>query len=191
MSGKQNLHDESLLWNDFLSGNNAAYSLIYKNYFGNLFVQGLQFTGDKELIRDCIHDVFVKIYMNRTTLGPVDNVKVYLFTALRNSILTALKKAGRHSGTLDGLSECVITRAVTIEEEYIDKEHETQRQQLINKIFSLLPARQREAVHYRFFEGMSLDQIGVLMGMNYQSVQNLLQRALKKINKYAKIVKKK
>jgi RNA polymerase sigma factor (sigma-70 family) len=188
ITNRQNINksDGSSLWNDFLSGNDDAYGLIYKMYAENLFIQGMQFSSDKEFIRDCIHDVFVKIYKSRNRLKPVYNVKLYLFIALKNNIISALKKHNLYFEELDEMLEYYTVESDSIEKEYIDKENEANTRQLIHKILILLPTRQREVIHYRFFEDLSIDEIGELMNMNYQSVQNLLQRSLKKINEYSK-----
>ncbi|MDR0823834.1 MAG: sigma-70 family RNA polymerase sigma factor [Prevotella sp.] len=187
IADRQNIgKDESSLWNDFLSGNDDAYCLIYKTYAERLFIQGMQFSSDKEFIRDCIHDVFVKIYKSRNRLKPVDNVKLYLFIALKNSIISALKKHNMYFEELDEMLERHIVVSDSIEKEYIDKENKANTQRLIRKILALLTTRQREVIHYRFFEGLGIEEIGVLMNMNYQSVQNLIQRSLKKINEYSK-----
>lgn len=64
----------------------------FERYVRVLFMYGSQFTGDRELVKDCIQDVFVKIYSNRSNLRPTDNIKYYLFAALRNSLLNNLKR---------------------------------------------------------------------------------------------------
>lgn len=69
-----------------------ANAHIFERYVRVLFMYGSQFTGDRELVKDCIQDVFVKIYSNRSNLRPTDNIKYYLFAALRNSLLNNLKR---------------------------------------------------------------------------------------------------
>jgi DNA-directed RNA polymerase specialized sigma24 family protein len=59
-----------------LLGDDKAYALFYNNIFEELFSYGMRFTSDRELIKDCIQDVFVKIYSNRSTLGKTDNIKL-------------------------------------------------------------------------------------------------------------------
>ena len=61
---------DSLLWKRFLEGDSSAYTQIYNRTVQDLFRFGLLYTSDKELIKDCIHDVFVKIHMNRAKLAP-------------------------------------------------------------------------------------------------------------------------
>lgn len=184
----KHIHEEDpSLWVSFLSGNDNAYSQIYKTYAKRLFIQGLQFTSDKELIKDCVQDVFVKIYKTRENLKPVQNIKVYLFIALRNTIITALSREKIQFDNLtkeNGIDD--VADENMIEDEFIEKETQTDNKQLIDKILSVLTSRQREVVHYRYFEDMNLNEIAILMDMNYQSTQNLLQRSIKKINEYLK-----
>jgi DNA-directed RNA polymerase specialized sigma24 family protein len=56
---------EKVLWEKFLLGDDKAYALFYNKYIEELFSYGMRFTSDRELKKDCIQDVFVKIYSNR------------------------------------------------------------------------------------------------------------------------------
>lgn len=182
---KYYLEDDLSLWNKFTSGDDAVYNYIYSKYAKILFVQGLQLTGNKELVRDLIHDLFVKIYKNRATLKPVLNIRLYLFVALKNSIITESKKNLFSFAELDEEAEC-LSEFTTIEDKLINKETEDETTQLIEIIFSLLTTRQKEVINYRLIQNLSMDEICTLMDMNYQSVQNLLQRSIKKIRDYFK-----
>lgn len=182
---KYYLEDDLSLWNKFTSGDDAVYNYIYSKYAKILFVQGLQFTGNKELVRDLIHDLFVKIYKNRATLKPVLNIRLYLFVALKNSIITESKKNLFSFSELDDQAE-YLSENTTIEDKLINKETEDETTQLIETIFSLLTSRQKEVINYRLIQNLSMDEICTLMDMNYQSVQNLLQRSIKKIRDYFK-----
>lgn len=174
--------DDISLWSRFLAGDDTAYSFIYQKYAKPLFFQGLQLSSDRELIKDCIHDIFVHLYSNRCGLKPTDSIKLYLFVALRNKLFNAFKKQKIElyplSQDLENLHD---ENAKTLEEELISQETESNYKMQVQNVFALLSQRQKEAIHYRFIESMSIDEIGVLMGMNYQSVQNIIQRAIKKI----------
>ena len=58
---------------EFQDGNSSAFSILYDSYVNILFNYGCKLTNDKELLKDCIHDVFVKIYMKRTELDSIEN----------------------------------------------------------------------------------------------------------------------
>lgn len=48
----------------------------------------------------------------------------------------------------------------------------------INSYFSLLTSRQRECLFLRFYQDLSNDEIAQIMGINKQSVSNLLARSI-------------
>ena len=42
------------------------FGLLYDKNVDNLFAFGSRFTADRELIKDCIHDVFVKVFIKHS-----------------------------------------------------------------------------------------------------------------------------
>lgn len=59
---------------------------LYDKHIDNLFMFGTKFTADRELIKDCIQDVFVKLFNKRAQLDKVNNIESYLYVSLRNRI---------------------------------------------------------------------------------------------------------
>jgi RNA polymerase sigma factor (sigma-70 family) len=183
----KNISEDCLLWNCFLSGDEKAYASIYEKYSKKLIIQGLLFTTDREMIKDCVHDIFVKIYKNRMNLKPINSLKEYLFMALRNSIISAITKQKINFESLnDPYEYSQIPDNHSIEDDFINEESQQINKTLIANILIKLTIRQREVIHYRFYENMGIDEIAILMDMNYQSVQNLLQRSLKKLSQILK-----
>jgi RNA polymerase sigma factor (sigma-70 family) len=181
MMPNKNVHmiDESLLWEKLLVGDGDAYAYLYRNYVEELFSYGMRFTSDRELVKDCIQDLFVKIYSNRSNLNRTDNVKLYLFIALKNILFNVFEK-DKSLYKIDTI-EPVFTVEYTIEDELIENELEQERRNKINKVLEMLSPRQKEVIYYRYTKGLTLNHIGEIMDMNYQSVQNLLQRSIKKL----------
>lgn len=173
-----NIPDETM-WNKFLAGDDKAYAFFYKKYIEELFSYGMRFTTDRELIKDCVQDVFVKIYSNRANLGKTDNVKLYLFMALKNTLFNVFQK-DKISYHIDTM-EPVFSTEYTIEDQLINNELEQEQKDKMNLILQSLTPRQKEVIYYRYVEGMNMDDICKLMDMNYQSVQNLIQRSIKKV----------
>ncbi len=178
---KSNINDE-LLWNQFLSGDDEAYAYIYKCYVQNLFSFGLQFTLDRELLKDCIQDVFIKIYKNRRNLGRTDNIRLYLFVALKSNLINVMRKKQSVYQMMESLDP-LSTEEQNIEDAYISREEENIKQEILSRMLNELSPRQRKVIHYRFQENLSISEISLLMEINPQSVQNLLQRAIAKMKK--------
>ena len=186
MRRKESVYEDSLpdfeLWNNFLAGDNEAFSCIYRLYIQRLYQYGLLFSGDRYFVKDCVHDVFVKIYNNRSNLSSTDNILFYLSIALKNTIINGLQRQGKvfyqdiiiEPNTIEDYAE-------TPETIYINKEADIMTNNTIKNWMSLLTPRQREVIYYRFVLDLSISEISDTLQMNYQSVSNLIQRALDKI----------
>ncbi|WP_353889977.1 sigma-70 family RNA polymerase sigma factor [uncultured Alistipes sp.] len=61
------------------------------------------------------------------------------------------------------------------------REEETIMQNRVAEIMSTLTPRQKQAMHYRYIDNLSISEISDVMNMSYQAVLNTIQRALKRI----------
>lgn len=174
----QTINDREL-WDSFKSGNDRAFSQIYENYADLLFSYGMRFTSNREIVRDTLQELFIKLYKNRKNLSTTDHIKFYLFCAFRHQLQNELAKV---MPSVD-ITECETT--FTLDQSALDQliydEKELNRQKKLNQLLNALPIRQKMVIQYRFIEGLKYEEIAQLMNMNYQSVHNLLQRALNKI----------
>lgn len=172
--------DESKIkWRQFISGDNDSYCWLYTRYVQILYQYGFRFTSNPEIIKDCIQEVFTLLYKNREHLIIPDNIKVYLFVAIKNCILRVLYKESVYERNTVEQIPFLLER--TVEDQFIDNEQYSNQQKRIKEILSILTPRQKEIIYYRFIQEMSMEEICLLMDMNYQSAQNLIQRSLKKI----------
>lgn len=172
-------NSDQIIWENFLCGDDEAYTYIYREYSQALYAYGMHFTSDKGLVEDCIQDVFIKIFQNRRHLQSTDNIKLYLFSALKNKLFNIFRKDIKYS-QIDSL-EPVFAAEYTIEDEIIENEREQFLNEKMIRMLEVLSPRQKEIIYYRFVEGLSYEEICQIMDMNYQSTQNLIQRSLKKL----------
>ena len=172
--------DESYIkWKLFLEGDDQAYSWIYTHYIQVLYNYGLQITPDSEIVKDCIQDVFVKIYKAKKKLTVPQNPKVYLMIALKNNIYNTFNQERLQKNYAFSLYQT--EEQLTVKNEFIDQEARHEEMNNIKRMMKILTPRQREVIYYRFIEELSYDDICQIMGINYQSAYNLLQRSLQKI----------
>lgn len=175
----QEKDSDQIIWDNFRNGDDEAYTYIYKKYSQALYAYGMHFTSDTNLIEDCIQDVFVKIFQNRKHLQTTNNIKLYLFIALKNKLFNIFRKDITYS-QIDTM-EPVFAVEYTIEDEIIENEKKQFLNERMIRMLEVLSPRQKEIIYYRFVEGLSYEEIGLIMDMNYQSTQNLIQRSLKKL----------
>ena len=160
------------------------FTQLYNKHIDQLFAFGSRFTSDREMLKDCIQDVFVKLYTRRESLGPIDNVDSYLFISLRNRIHDEFRRNGKITG--DEVNDANM-QAVAEYEEY-NQEQMEQQQELTNnveKFFEKLSPRQRQIINLYYIEQRKYEDICRIMGINYQSVRNLMHRSISRLREYA------
>lgn len=178
---KTKTSEDLLLWKELCRGNENVVKEVYEKYVQILFNYGSRFTNDEGIVMDGIQEVFIDIYNNRKSLGKTNNIKFYLFKALKRKIIRLLNKNKRYSFIEE--TELPFFTTFTVEEQLILDEQENEIKNILHKAISGLPPRQKELLFLRYVEGMEYDQICVLMEMNYQSVRNLMSRTIAKLKK--------
>jgi RNA polymerase sigma factor (sigma-70 family) len=169
-------------WQQFCAGDKNAFGEIAEWNYTALHHYGTRFTSDRDLIKDCIQDLFLELWEKRGKLDHVVSIKPYLFQSLRNNLLRRVKKQSLFSGIThqddfpeDGLSA---------ESSWISSETDQHTSALLKNGIELLPKRQREALYLRYYENLSYDEIGEVMGLQRQAVANYLQYGIQKLREY-------
>lgn len=167
----------------FQAGNMAAFSQLYDLHINILFNYGLKLTIDKELLKDCIHDIFVKLYTKKDELGTIDNLRSYLFISLKNKLCDELRRRMYMSDT--AVEEVSISTPTDVEDDYMEEEQRKNEFSLVRRLLDQLSPRQREALTLYYIEEKKYEDICEIMNMNYQSVRNLMHRGLTKLRSLA------
>lgn len=148
---------------------------------------GGQFCRDDNLIEDCIHDLFVELWRNREGLSNNDNIRPYLLVALRRKLIRQVKKQQRtrnegETSEIDFLAEPAIDQSI------IQREISEANVKVLQEAMTQLSNRQREVLYLKYFEEMSYEDICEALGINYQSVRNLVSSGLKAMRKYLTVL---
>ena len=180
---EQTNHSTDTLLASFQAGNMAAFSQLYNLHINVLFNYGLKLTIDKELLKDCIHDIFVKLYTKKDELGTIDNLRSYLFISLKNKLCDELRRRMYMSDT--AVEEVSISTPTDVEDDYMEEEQRKNEFSLVRRLLDQLSPRQREALTLYYTEEKKYEDICEIMNMNYQSVRNLMHRGLTKLRSLA------
>ena len=151
-------------------------SEYYTEHVDSMYSYGCKFTADRELVKDCIQDIFVKL-SEKEDISAIKNMKFYLLRSLKNRLIDELSKA--KSEGIDEDDSFAYIHDISDPNSLMEFD-ETQRlrKQYIEKIFENLTGRQKEAIYLYYIEEMSYNEICQLLKMNYQSVRNTIHRAL-------------
>jgi RNA polymerase sigma factor (sigma-70 family) len=167
---------DTFLWQAFKNGDRTAFEQLYKKYFKDLGRYGLRLNPNKDLVEDAIQDVFIDLWKRKEYLSDVENVKFYLYRAVRNQFNRTIQK-DIFEGSEDINNFLDYLGTLSSEQESIENESNQIRTLSIQNAMNNLSNRQAEAIHLRFYQGLSLDEIALLMKIQKQVVKNLLSKS--------------
>lgn len=170
------------LWASFKQGDESVFVDIYKTYANKLYNYGTKFCSDKELVKDCLQDFFIYLRRNRETLGATTSIKFYLFKSFRRRVIDYIQSRTAEQKKNTMASSFQLKVEVSHEVKYIDVQWHEQQLAKLNNAISRLNEKEREAIFYYFYEGLTYKDIAAIMNFTHiASARRLIYRALASI----------
>jgi RNA polymerase sigma-70 factor (ECF subfamily) len=186
MPGKKTDNDfreqELCLWESFRKGDPDAFVRLYNQYVDVLYAFGTNFTNDKELIKDCIHDLFLVLARLRGRLSGTTNVRFYLLASLKRKILKEQTKRGAIR-SFDPAVLPLVNKEESPAIEYVfirDEEADHQSRILLGAL-KTLSDHQQKILFLRFNQELSYPEIADLLHISVESVRTMVYRSLKSL----------
>lgn len=178
--------DETQLWASFKNGDERAFATLYRKYVVALYHYGERLHRDKALIEDSIHDMFVELWKNRNGIAGTSSVKFYLYRCFKNRLLNNLKKKNRFSYAAAS-DDYQFEMVFSPEAEMIAMHgSQAQKEALLQAVNTLGP-RQKEALTLRYYDGLSYEEIALLMALPVKSVYMLIYRSIAFLRKHINV----
>lgn len=171
-------YNEKTLVQQIASGDQAAFSVLFKAYSGKLAAVIFNLTRSKELTQEIVQDVFLKIWMHRETVANLENFGGYLFVISRNQALNALKRIAKEKSILSGLENKNDTAAPETEE------NESIFYGLLDDAIDRLPPQQKRAYILSRHQRLKYQEIADEMNLSKETVKKYLQAATVSITGY-------
>lgn len=174
--------DQTKYWESLKTGNITGLESLYTQYVDVLYRYGIVLCHEPDKVKDCIHDLFVYVWNSREHLNIPDSSQAYLMASLRRRLFDKGPKLHSMIDSLDMVSERDLLSSGN-EEKWIESEEESANQKKLDNALSQLSDRQREIIYMKYYQQMEYEEIGRIMGLNYQSARNLVNRALSVLRK--------
>jgi len=172
--------DELKLWQQIVDGKKDSLEIIYRKYYDLLFNYGLKIHYEEDLIKDCIQDLFVKLYKS-DSLKPTANVRSYLLRAMKNIINDRLTAKQNSTISIDDNHFEMSISDNDLEAIFDKNDEDLLLSRKLLDTYNNLPKNQKMVIYLRFIKGFSYKEIADIMEINKQSSMNLLSRALSNI----------
>ncbi len=178
--------DHTALWDAFREGKREAFSRIYELFAAELYRYGYNLVRDKELVEDCIQELFLSMYTKRRSLGGTDNIRFYLYKAMRSRLLNAISRKNKHLPASEYAFENEGFVIQPAEKQIIEQQYYSRREQIVVSELNKLPKRQKEILYLVYLRGLSYDEAAEVMGITIKSVYNVVSIALSTLKKCLK-----
>ncbi|NWJ52503.1 MAG: RNA polymerase sigma factor [Bacteroidetes bacterium] len=155
---------------------NQLYTSVFRFHFDTLYNYGKKITNDNELVKDCIQELFFRIWKNKVDLTSISYIKSYLLKGLRRQILNVLELKYNHVDKIELEDNFLIE--FSHEDYLIQMQNEDGLRTQIISALNQLSKKQREAIYLRYFEELEYSEIAEVMNINLQSVKNNVHRGL-------------
>ncbi len=164
----------------YRQGDQNAFMSLYDMYAEMLLNYGLCITSDKELVKDCVQDVFIKLISKSQDLQ-VTKVTSYLLISLRNRLLDEFCRKNYMTETAVEDIRISSTTVEDVENSYILDESSLNNVRKVQILMDELTPRQRQVFTLYYIEQRKYEDICDIMQMNYHSVRNLVHRGMLKL----------
>lgn len=172
------LEKHVVLWQKIQLGNKEALFELYDDVYFHLVRYGLSVHQDSDLVKDCVSQLFLKLWDKHQGLNEVENVQSYLFTALRRLILDHLQAETRASKAVRSVPAETEEEA-SYEEILIAREKEAEIRRDLGTALKALSPKQIELIRLKFFENRSYQEIALLHSQSVKTSYNTIYDAIK------------
>src|SRR5690606_17108820 len=122
---------------------------------------------------------------NRAGFGETSHIKMYLLKSFKRRVIEYLKKYSKESEKNESFLFFQFPVELSSETIYINRQIEDEQIHRLNQALKTLDSKEREAIYYFYYEGLSYEQIATIFGFSHvSSARRLVYRALGQLKKF-------
>ncbi|KAA2241782.1 sigma-70 family RNA polymerase sigma factor [Chitinophaga agrisoli] len=165
------------------SGDHVAFRELYAIYHQLLYGVACKYLKDTVLAEDAVHEVFVKLWVNRQQLDPAQGVRNFLFKCLKYHILNLIRDHKRALIKQYNLSYQAPAWHEEPESAVLFNDYKKVMEQAIEQ----LSPRKKDIFKLRTIEGLSNAQVATRLGISIHTVKLQFSQASQLLKHYLKI----
>ncbi|MGD2034625.1 MAG: RNA polymerase sigma-70 factor [Bacteroidales bacterium] len=164
-------------------GDIKSFEFFFNEMKDSIYYFAYTYFKEKEISREIVQDVFVRLWEKRDSINPKLNLRSYLFTIAKNIILDNLRKKDfeiKYYREIQFVSTDVYNNT---ENELIFSDYLLQLQRAIDT----LPPRRKQIFQLSRDQHMSYREISENLSISVNVVENQISKALKQIRDYLRV----
>jgi RNA polymerase sigma-70 factor (ECF subfamily) len=153
----------------FLQGDQTALEELIRTYSDELVRYAFSFVRSSDVAEELVSDVFAALYMKRKSLRQEQLLRAYLYKMTRSRAIDYLRRH-RREVPLEDVEQVLCGESV--EKEYLRRF----RDEKLRRCVEALPKQYREVLELLWFQGLSMEQAGRVLGRTTRQIYNLHAR---------------
>lgn len=172
--------NDNAILNKIALKDTAEFDKLYRGQYKKLFLLSLKYTRSQEISEEAVHDVFIKIWNQSSTLNINQSLNAYLARATINTSLNALKKQKNRKEKAEDFNTDPFFTAIA---ENVNQEAEDTelRMILLEEAIAKLPDQCKKILLMSKFQKLKQQQIADELNISIKTVKNHLTYAYKKL----------
>ena len=158
-------------------GSHIEFARLVDLYSHDLFCFANGMMAHTQLSEEIVSDVFIKIWENRSDLLDIEHLKSYLYAAVRNQAVSALRRRNKDILSLEDIQDYHYEPVAAHEDSIIDQETLEQ----INRAIEYLPAKTKMVFSLAKIQGLKYKEIAQLLDIKVKTVDYHVAAAVEKI----------
>ena len=167
--------DSKLLINRLKRGEEAAYEMLFREYYQLLTVFANKYVRDIETSKEIVQDLFVHLYEKRNRLDINSSLKSYLFRSTQNrsiNYINAQKIRNKYAEH--------VKFNTSLEENSLENEvNKTELEHALYRAIDDLPPKCQTIFKMNRFEGLSNNEIAEKLSLSKRTIETQISKALK------------
>lgn len=161
-------------------GDENAFGQLFKTYYNQLGEFIMRITESKPLTQEIVQDVFLKIWINRSSLAKIDCFKAYLLVVARNHAFNCLKQIVREKNRKKEWVNTVLHHASN----NVEDTATTDTGNMLDEAVELLPPRQKKVYTLNRRDGLKQEEIARELNISLETVKKHMVLALRFLRNY-------
>jgi RNA polymerase sigma factor (sigma-70 family) len=175
------MHDLDIL-DDLRNGRDPAFRTLVERYQGVVLNCAYRFVQDRETAKDLTQEVFLEVYQSLPSFRGEAALSTWIYRIAVTRSLNHLKAAKRKKRfafltSLFGEEQETITVAADPGDDPAAILENKERARILHDALGALPETQRVAFTLSKVDGMSYQEIALVMNVSIPSVESLIHRA--------------
>ncbi len=167
-----------------LSGDQQAFRTLFDHFSPGLMAFAGALLKNKEAAIEVVDEVFIKLWRNKAQAGNIDNMRVYLYTAVKNTALNYLSRQAQQqiSASFDHI-DIQLQDNYSPEQQLITAELFKKIQSAVNE----LPPRCKMIFKLVREDGLKYREVAEILNVSVNTVDAQMVIAVKRISEKVKM----